>query len=438
MSRKIIGVTVGTPISPSTVKEKMKLASEDWVKESFQPKGEYLTEVPEGYAKTSDIPTKPGDIGAQPAGNYLTDVPAGYATETFVTEKIAEAELGGGGSGENGATFTPHVDDDGNLSWSNDKGLDNPETVNIKGETQEVRIYNAVLESGSTTRYGITIKGPEICDENGICTPNSGTVWDGADGKPGASMYTFDSENGLSVDGTLDRSYVNVPEGFNVKRGDLLLSANGNVYLVGAETNAYGHVTRWTATLVFSIKGSDYVLTEADKVEIAEMSAELVDVPESGGDFDLTGYAKEDWVQENYQPKGNYLTKVPEDYAKTSDIPTKTSQLQNDSGYLTQHQDISGKLDTSALPTAINTALAQAKASGEFDGKDGDDGVSATHSWNGTVLTITSASGTSSADLKGRDGDDGKTPVRGTDYWTASDIAEIKSYVDTAILGGAW
>ena len=38
----------------------------------------------------------------------------------------------------------------------------------------------------------------------------------------------------------------------------------------------------------------------------------------------------------------------------------------------------------------------------------------------------------------GKDGKDGKTPVRGTDYWTAADIAEIKGYVDDAILGGAW
>ena len=35
-------------------------------------------------------------------------------------------------------------------------------------------------------------------------------------------------------------------------------------------------------------------------------------------------------------------------------------------------------------------------------------------------------------------GPKGDTPVRGTDYWTADDIAEIKSYVDDAILGGAW
>lgn len=33
---------------------------------------------------------------------------------------------------------------------------------------------------------------------------------------------------------------------------------------------------------------------------------------------------------------------------------------------------------------------------------------------------------------------EGRTPVRGVDYWTADDIAEIKTYVDEAILGGEW
>ena len=71
--------------------------------------------------------------------------------------------------------------------------------------------------------------------------------------------------------------------------------------------------------------GNDYILTDADKAEIAEMAAELVDIPESGGgSVDLTGYATEQWVQTNYQPKGNYLTSVPEGYAKTEDIPTDT------------------------------------------------------------------------------------------------------------------
>lgn len=38
-------------------------------------------------------------------------------------------------------------------------------------------------------------------------------------------------------------------------------------------------------------------------------------------------------------------------YAKTSDIPTKTSQLTNDSGFLTSHQDISGKANKSDAET---------------------------------------------------------------------------------------
>ena len=38
----------------------------------------------------------------------------------------------------------------------------------------------------------------------------------------------------------------------------------------------------------------------------------------------------------------------------------------------------------------------------------------------------------------GAPGADGYTPQKGVDYWTPADIAEIKGYVDEAILGGAW
>lgn len=38
----------------------------------------------------------------------------------------------------------------------------------------------------------------------------------------------------------------------------------------------------------------------------------------------------------------------------------------------------------------------------------------------------------------GPQGPAGRTPERGIDYWTEADKAEIKGYVDEAILGGAW
>lgn len=39
---------------------------------------------------------------------------------------------------------------------------------------------------------------------------------------------------------------------------------------------------------------------------------------------------------------------------------------------------------------------------------------------------------------KGETGSAGHTPVRGTDYWTEGDVAEIRGYVDDAILNGRW
>ncbi len=48
---------------------------------------------------------------------------------------------------------------------------------------------------------------------------------------------------------------------------------------------------------------------------------------------------------------------VHNEYAKTTEVPTKTSELENDSGYLSEHQDISGKADqdyVNYLHTMIN------------------------------------------------------------------------------------
>ena len=63
-----------------------------------------------------------------------------------------------------------------------------------------------------------------------------------------------------------------------------------------------------------------------------------------------------------------------------------------------------------------------------LDGKDGKDGVSVSHTWNGTSLSITSASGTSEMDLRGPIGPAGQD---GQDYvLTQDDKTEIAGLVD--------
>lgn len=52
----------------------------------------------------------------------------------ITAEKVSLWDSGtAGADGEDGATFTPSVSSDGTLSWTNNKGLDNPTPVNVKG-----------------------------------------------------------------------------------------------------------------------------------------------------------------------------------------------------------------------------------------------------------------------------------------------------------------
>lgn len=63
-----------------------------------------------------------------------------------------------------------------------------------------------------------------------------------------------------------------------------------------------------------------------------------------GGDVDLTGYATEQWVQE-------------QGYAKTTDIPSKVSELTNDKGYITS-TDASATYATKSAYNSIETRVA--------------------------------------------------------------------------------
>ena len=77
-------------------------------------------------------------------------------------------------------------------------------------------------------------------------------------------------------------------------------------------------------------------------------------------------------------------------------------------------------------------------------GKDGQQGVPGVPGKDGDTPYIGSngnwylGSRDTGKPSQGRAGADGKTPIRGTDYWTDADKADIKKWVDDAILNGKW
>ena len=102
-----------------------------------------------------------------------------------------------------------------------------------------------------------------------------------------------------------------------------------------------------------------------------------------------------------------------------------------------------------ATPDVIDALVADvARLKSGGIGSGGTNGKSAyelavQNGFDGTLSEwLNSLKGTNGIDgvdgQDGRNGFDGHSPVRGTDYWTAADIAAIKGYVDDAILGGKW
>ena len=71
--------------------------------------------------------------------------------------------------GENGATFAPSVSSDGVLSWTNDKGLENPAPVNIKGKDgTSVTVSNVSESTASGGSNVVTFSdGKKVAIKNG-------------------------------------------------------------------------------------------------------------------------------------------------------------------------------------------------------------------------------------------------------------------------------
>ena len=229
---------------------------------------------------------------------------------------INEAAQTGGGS----ASIAMRVDG-GYIQYSTDNGntwVNLIAKADLKGDKgadgkDGVDGYSptaSVTKTGKTATITITDKS----------RTTTATVADGQDGyTPIKGVDYFDGTNGITPH----------------------IGDNGNWYLGDTDT---GKPSRGATGAKGGkgdkgdtpVKGTDY-WTASDKAEV---------VAEAAAAIDLTPYAKK------------------------TEVPVKTSQLTNDSGFLTSHQDISGKQDKSTLEADV-AAKGFTKNTGTYSKPDG-------------------------------------------------------------------
>lgn len=173
------------------------------------------------------------------------------------------------------------------------------------------------------------------------------------------------------------------------------------------------------------------------------------------------------WAKQPNKP--SYTASEVGALPNTTKIPETTSDLTNDSGYITSDVasltnyykksevyaktdiDNKGFITNTELEASVESALITAKASGEFDGQDG---LSAYQIWlnEGNTGTeedfLTSLKGEDGINgekgepgIDGKDGNDGYTPIKGIDYYTEEDKSEIINSVLNSLptwSGGAY
>lgn len=98
----------------------------------------------------------------EPEAGSAYGVGTGAPYDVYIWDAAHEAWINNGplqgAKGDTGTTYTPHVDTNGNLTWTNDGGKENPQTQNIRGPKGDTgaagaagkSAYAAAVEAGYT------------------------------------------------------------------------------------------------------------------------------------------------------------------------------------------------------------------------------------------------------------------------------------------------
>lgn len=170
-----------------------------------------------GPAGKDGVSGAAGEDGVSPivsvatiAGGHRVTITDANGTKYFdVMDGKNGSGEGGGADGEDGVTFYPNVDAAGNLSWTNDGGLTNPDPVNIMGPQGPAGKDGSAGQPGVSGSDGVDGVTPHIgangnwySGETDTGTPATGPQGPaGADGQPGAAGKdaTINGANALTL-----------------------------------------------------------------------------------------------------------------------------------------------------------------------------------------------------------------------------------------------
>lgn len=221
-----------------------------------------------------------------------------------VMEKLAEIGK---------VTFIPSVDSDGNLSWSNDDGLPNPPTVNIKGQKGdkgdkgdqgiqgEQGIQGIQGEKGDKgdkgdTGKGFTIKGRyETLDalKSGVPSPEVGDAYSVGTVEP-YDVYIYDGvtsdwiNNGKLQGADGKDALINGQNTITLASGSgIKIDQSGETLTINSTASGkkYARFVIGTATAGWTEADCDYLCDGVD--DQVEINAAIQALPSNGGEIKI-------------------------------------------------------------------------------------------------------------------------------------------------------
>ena len=136
-----------------------------------------------------------------------------------------------GADGKNGVTFTPSVDPDGNLSWTNDGDLENPETVNIKGPAGEIPDLENVVRYQSFVAGASPDERKTIQFENGWNLSGKNTAGDDA-----ANLIMLSQWDKVDIGSTRYQMNLNSPDGVVQINDEKVVATTDQVEALGVHS----------------------------------------------------------------------------------------------------------------------------------------------------------------------------------------------------------